>query len=114
MCTPKNKKNEMSGYVFDEHKLYVVQKSGGLSMCTPKNKKNEMSGYGRNKIVANATYNENKNEKRTPILRKPQISRYAIGKGHIRKLLRSPTLQPLTPYILSAPRHNKLLIFPTT
>ena len=26
--------------------------------------KNEISGYGRNKIVANATYNENKNEKR--------------------------------------------------
>ena len=45
MCTPKNKKNEMSGYVFDEHKLYVVQKSGGLSMCTPKNKKTEMLGY---------------------------------------------------------------------
>ena len=45
MRTSKNKKNEMSGYVFDEHKLYVVQKSGGLSMCTPKNKKNEMLGY---------------------------------------------------------------------
>ena len=26
MCTPKNKKKEMSGYVFDEYKLYVVQK----------------------------------------------------------------------------------------
>ena len=26
MCTQKNKKNEMSGYVFDEYKLYVVQK----------------------------------------------------------------------------------------
>ena len=26
MCTPKNKKNEMSGYVFDEYKLYAVQK----------------------------------------------------------------------------------------
>lgn len=24
MCTPENKKNEMSGYVFDEYKLYVV------------------------------------------------------------------------------------------
>ena len=24
MCTPKNKKNEMSGYVFNKHKLYVV------------------------------------------------------------------------------------------
>ena len=24
MCTPKNKKKEMSGYIFDEYKLYVV------------------------------------------------------------------------------------------
>ena len=45
MCTPKNKKNEMSGYIFNEHKLYVVQKSGSLSMCTSKNKKNKISGY---------------------------------------------------------------------
>lgn len=24
MCTSKNKKNEILGYIFDEHKLYVV------------------------------------------------------------------------------------------
>ena len=69
----------------------------------------------RNTFRKMASDYKNKNEKRTPILRKPQISRYAIGKGHIRKLLRSLTLQPLTPYIPSAPRHNKLLYsLPTT
>lgn len=115
MRTSKNGKKKRRGTFLTNTNYMLCKNSGSLSMCTPKNKKKEMSGYGRNKIVANATYNENKNEKRTPILRKPQISRYAIGKGHIRKLLRSLTLQPLTPYIPSAPRHNKLLYsLPTT
>ena len=36
MCTPKNKKNEMSGYVFDEYKLYVVQKQRYFENVYPK------------------------------------------------------------------------------
>lgn len=106
MRTSKNGKKKCLGMLFCGYNHMLCKMSSSWGMCTQKNKKNEMSGYGRNKIVANATYNENKNEKRTPILRKPQISGYAIGNGHIRKLLRSPTLQPLTPYILSTPRNN--------
>ena len=35
MCTPKNKKNEMSGYIFDEYKLYVVQNKLKLGRAYP-------------------------------------------------------------------------------
>ena len=35
MCTPKNKKNEMSGYIFNEHKLYVVQNKLKLGRAYP-------------------------------------------------------------------------------
>ena len=35
MCTSKNKKNEMSGYVFDEYKLYVVQNKLKLGQAYP-------------------------------------------------------------------------------